>query len=352
MKSIFGILLCVLAFGSLARADTVVFKNGDKLTGAFIQLRDKKLALKSDALGDVSVPLDKIQSLSVEKPAVILGPDRKLTRGNIELQASGNWQVTSAGNTETVNASEVTVILPADSYHAQAEVPSQPWQDWDGSVNFGYAIQRGDQKTSTLQASIVATRERPHDLFFSPHWRTNYGFNMLFAKAQQGAATVTSNTLTTSLRQDYLFTAQDFVFVIADLDHIDAQGLYLRQTYGGGLGRDLIHTDRTLLSAIGDIDFLHERFFVGPSLATVEASVGEKLGIQINRYFRFDHTLNFFPGLQHAGQYHGDGSANLGFKISRRFTANIGAIDEYLSNPSPGSRNNNVAFTTGLGYTF
>ena len=352
MKFIFGILLWVFAFGSLARADTVVFKNGDKLTGAFVELRDKKLALKSDVVGDVSIPLEKIASLSIDKPAVILGPNRKLTRGNVELQASGNWQVTSGGNSQTVNASDVTMVLTADSYHAQAEAPTEPWQDWNGSANFGYAIQRGDQKTSTLQASLAATRERPHDLFFSPHWRTNYAFNMLFARAQQGASTVTSNTLTTSVRQDYLFTARDFVFAIADLDHIDAQGLYLRQTYGGGLGRDLIHTDRTLLSAIGDIDFLHERFFIGPSLATVEASVGEKLGVQINHYFRFDHTLNFYPGLQRSGQYHGDASANFALKMSRRFTANIGALDQYLSNPSPGSRNNNIAFTTALGYTF
>ena len=33
-------------------------------------------------------------------------------------------------------------------------------------------------------------------------------------------------------------------------------------------------------------------------------------------------------------------------------SANAGVLDQYISRPSPGSRNNNVAFTTGFGYIF
>ena len=345
-------LLGLLGLATLACADTVIFKNGDKLSGTFVEVQDKKLSFKSDAVGDVSIPLEKIQSLSVEKPAVILGMDRRVVRGQIELQATGDWQVTLNGTSQTIGAASVSVILPAETYHAQVEEPVQLWQDWSGSINFGYAIQRGDQSTSTLNASVIATRERPHDLLFVRHWRTNYSLNTLLAKAQQGGESVTSNTITTALRQDYLFTSRDFIFVTGQLDHIDAQGLYLRQTYGGGIGRDLIHNTRTLFGVVAGADYIHESFFVGPSNASVEAAIGEKLGVQISSRLRLDQALDFFPDLEHASRYHGDASATLGLKISRRFSANAGAIDQYISRPSPGSKNNNITLTTGLGINF
>lgn len=352
MRVIFGVLFSLFVFCAVLRADTVILKNGDKLSGSFVEVRDKKLSFKSDLVGDVSIPLDKIQSVSVEKPAVILGIDRKLLRGTIELQNSGDWRIVSNGTAQTVNAGSIDVILPEETYHTQVEQPVAIWQDWKGSINFGYAIQRGDQNTSNLSGIVAATRERPQNLLFMRHWRTNYGLNMLFAKAQQDGTSITSNSITTGLRQDYLFTMQDFVFGTAQLDHIDTQGLYLRQTYGGGIGRDLIHTPRTLFSVIAGADYIREKFIAAPTNESAEAAIGEKLGLQITSRVRFDQAFDFFPDLEHRSRYHGDASAGFTLKISRRFTANVSAIDQYISIPSPGSKNNNIALTTGLGYTF
>ncbi len=352
MRIMQSVLVLLLGCGTLAQADTLILKNGDKVSGTLVEVQDQKVSLKSESFGDISIPLEKIQSLSVDKPAVILGTDRRVLRGQIELQSSGDWQVTSNGTSQTVSGALVSVVLPDEAYHREVEQPVQIWQDWTGSINFGYAIQRGDQNTSTLNGSVIATRERPHDLLFMRHWRTNFDLNTLLAKAQQDGESVSSNTITADLRQDYLFTAQDFIFVTAQLDHISPQGLYLRQTYGGGIGRDVIHNKRTLLSVIAGADYLHESFFIGPSNASAEVAIGEKLGVQISTRLRFDQAIDFFPDIEHASRYHGDGSANVSLKISRKFSANIGAIDQYISIPSPGSRNNNVAFTTGLGYNF
>jgi putative salt-induced outer membrane protein YdiY len=352
MRVLLGVMASLLACATLASADTVIFKNGDKLSGTFIEMQDKKLTFKSDAVGDVSIALEKIQSLSVQKPAVLLGSDRKPIRGQIELQESGDWQVTSNGASQTVGAGAVEIVLTQDAYHAEVEAPATLWQDWSGSINFGYAIQSGDEKSSTLSGSVIATRERPHDLVFMRHWRTNYGLNMLFARAREDGELVNSDAITTNLRQDYLFSSRDFVFGTAQLDHINAQGLYLRQTYGGGLGRDFIHTNRTLFSATGGAAYIREKFVTGPFNQSSEGAIGEKLSIQMNSRLHFVHTLGFFPDLEHRSRYHADASANLALKINRRFVANAGAIDQYISKPAPGTKNNNVAFTTGLGYTF
>lgn len=352
MRIVVGTLLSLLCVTALANADTAVFKNGDRLTGSFVEVRGGNLLLKSDILGDVTVPLAKVQSFRAAEPAVIVRQDQTVIRGRVELESSGAWRVRTPGGARIVPEAKVRAILSEKDYHAQVEESRKPWQDWNGTVNFGYSIQRGDQQTGTISSTVVATRERPHDLIFSPHWRTNAGLTMLFSHAQQEGVSVTSNTIISNLRQDYLFSARDFVFVAAQLDHIGAQGLYLRQTFGGGFGHDVIHGDRTVLSLLAGTNYVHEKFNIGPSNSSAEALAGEKLGLKVNSRIRLDQALSFYPNLSKRGQYRWDANANLGLKINSRLAVNTGVIDLYLSNPSAGSHKNNVAFTTGLGLTF
>lgn len=352
MRVVAGVLLALMCVSGVALGDTVTFKNGDKLTGTFVSVRGGNLALKSDVLGDVSVPLDKVQSFAVAKPAVIIGVDKKISRGQVELGPSGGWQVTANGSSQTVSAANVTAILPEDTYHSLVEVPAKPWQEWKGSANFGYAIQHGDQQTHSLSTIVTATRERSTDLLFVPHFRTNYGLTLLFSKAQQDGSEVTSNTISTSLREDLLLSPANFIFALGQLDHVDAQSLYLQQTFGGGFGRDLMHTKRILLSALGGIDYLHQRFEDRTESRSVEGMVGEKLGVQFTGWVRLDHHFNFYPDFQHSGQYHYDTATNVALKINSHLAANAGLIDLYITNPPVGAHNNNVAVTTGLGYTF
>lgn len=356
MKAIFVAVLIVFSVlfsvGTNAFADTVILTNGDKLSGTLIAVRDKKLSIKSEILGDVVIPLGKVQSFTADKPAVVLGTDQTVVRGNVELRASGDWSVSADGGSKTVEKSIANVVLPEATYHDLFEQSAHVWQQWKGSMNFGYSIQRGDQNTRTATGLVAAVRERSQDLLFRPHWRTNYALNMLYAKATQDGLEVNSSSITTQLRQDYLFTPLDFVFGFAQLDHILPQGLYLRQTYGAGIGRDLIHTQRTLFSGIIGVNYLRERFITGPQNESAEGAIGEKLGVQISKRFRVDHNLDYYPDLQHAARYHADASLLFGLKINRWLSANAGVIDQYINRPAPGSKNNNIAVTTGLGYTF
>jgi putative salt-induced outer membrane protein YdiY len=353
MKLVLGVLLSLLCGSVLAHAGTAVFKNGDRLSGALIAVRDGKLSLKSDILGmEVTVPLAKVRSFSTAGPAVIVLQDGSVVHGRVELENSGDWRANAERGSRTVRAAAVRVVLTEKDYHIQVDQTRKPWQDWTGSINFGYSVQHGDQQTGTISSTIAATRERPHDLIFSPHWRTNTGLTMLFSHAQQNGISVTSNTITASLRQDYLFSPRDFVFATGQLDHIGAQGLYLRQTYGGGFGHDLIHGNRAVLSLLGGANYMREHFDIGPSNSSAEVLAGEKLGLKVNNHIRLDQGVSLYPNLTDWGQYRWDANANLGLKLNSRLAVNTGVIDLYLSNPAPGSHKNNIAFTTGLGLTF
>ena len=356
MKSIVYAFTALLLFVATTLADVVTLKNGDRVTGTLVTVKAGSLDLKSDILGDLTIPMAQVTSFAVTKPVVVVVKDREPLQGKVELDPSGNWKVTTNSGSQTIKAASADLVMPAEAYQT-LEKAGSPLQDWKGSASLGYSIQRGDQSTSSFATNVTAVRERPETPIFERHFRTDFTLTTLLSGATQTTTTgttetVNSRTFTTNLREDYLFTATNFVFGFAQFDHVGAQGLYLRQTYGGGYGHDLIKTSRTDLSLLAGITYVHEKFFTGAFDSSPQALAGEKLGIQITKRIRLDHDLNFYPDLSNGGQYRFDTSTTLSAKLSNKLSLNTGVIDLYLSNPATGSKKNNVNFTTGIGYTF
>jgi len=344
--------IALLLFTSAALADVVTLKNGDRVTGTLVTVKGGSLQLKSELLGDLTIPMDKVTSFTVTKPAVVVEKGGAPVQGQLELEPSGNWQVTSNGKAETVTAANVDVIMPQEAYHGLVEHTAKPWQDWKGSASVGYGLQSGNQTSRTFTSTVSAVRERPETPVFTPHWRTNFDLATLLSSSKQNDTFVDSHTLTTDVRPQYLFTEKNFVFGLAQFDHISTSGLYLRQTYGGGYGRDVIKNAKATFSVLGGLTYVHEKFFDGSWNSSAEALIGEKLGYQISKRVRLDHDFNFYPNLSDTGEYRFDTATTVSAKLAGKFSLNAGVIDLYLSNPPAGDKSNSITFTTGIGYTF
>ena len=353
MKRLTYLVVIIALAAVVGRADVITLKDGERLVGQWESVKDGNVMFKSDTLGEMTIPVSKVKSLSSSKPVIVLEQSGSTLQGQLGLAPSGNWRITRDGKTQEVAASSVRTIMTQTEYQSLVEHHAKLWQDWKGNASFGYSIQRGDQQTSAINALVGATRERPEAPIFIRHFRTNYSLLMLFSKAQENGVSVQSNTITTLLREDYLFTPSNFFFGFGQLDHIQTQGIYLRQTYGGGFGHDFIHTARTTFSGLAGITFVNTKFYTGgPAVQSAEALLGETLSIALTKNIHFDHYLNFYPNLSNTGEYRFDTSSSLALKLFSQVTANVGLIDLYLSNPTPGNHKNNVAFTTGVGYSF
>jgi putative salt-induced outer membrane protein YdiY len=352
MKVIICVLITLVCAGLSARADVVNFKNGDRVSGTLIRVKSGNLELKSEVLGSLTIPLSKVASFSSAKMSVVVVKGEGPAHGQIELEPWGAWQVKGDGKQRIIAASNVDLIMPADSYHTLMEHAARPWQDWKGAGSLGFSIQRGNQQRTIFSATHNAVRERPEAPIYATHWRTNFGLTTVLSHVSQNGTSLASNTISSSLRQDYLLAPTNFVFGLAQLDHVGAQGLYLRKTLGAGFGRDLIRTPRATFSLIGGVNGVQEKFFTGAYNQNTEALSGEKLGLQITRRARLDHHLTFHPNLTSEGRYRLDSTTNLSVRLTSRFSLTSGVIDLYLSNPASGSKKNDIAFTTGLGFTF
>ena len=351
--------LALICLASIARADVATLKNGDRVTGDLLMIKGGTLQLKTTNLGVVSIPMAQVATYSVEKPVAVIIKGQEPLYGTLKLLPSGEWQVKVAnGQAQTIAAAKPELIIPQADYE-KVEQPPAVWQAWKGAANLGYSLQNGNQQTDTLTTSIAATRERLETPIFEPHWRTHFDFTTLFSHAEQKSltpphtitSTVTSRTLTADLRQDYLFSAANFLFVFGQANHVSTQDLYLQQTYGGGMGRDVVKNARTTFSVLGGLTYVQEKFFNGLNTRTAQILVGEALGDQFTKRLRLDHYLHFYPDVIHGGQYRFDTSAVLSFKLTTKLLVNASVIDLYLSNPPTGEKNN-ITFSTGIGYSF
>lgn len=363
--------LIIVSLAARANADSVDFKNGERLIGEWVRVEGGNLFFKSETVGDVTIPLEKVSSFSTTKSAVILLNNGQAVRGQISLSSNHDWEVTQAGRTQTVKPTDVAYVYTSETYgqRVAAERPKL-WQAWKGSTNAGYSLNKGAQNARSLSIGVNALRNQPNFPGLQVRWRTNYTATMLFSTNTTDGVKIASNTLSSSLRQDYLFDPNDFVFLLGQLDHIQPQNLYLRQTYGGGVGRDVIKRKHGTLSVLGGLTFVNEKFRGAPSDQYAEGLVGEKLAYDISKNIHFDHYLNFYPNLTNTGEYRFDTSTMLQFHFTSHLSANIGVTDFYTSQivasstitiigpggsiiTLPGSSSkNNIAFTTGVGFNF
>jgi putative salt-induced outer membrane protein YdiY len=362
-------MLLLIGAGRAAEADVVVLANGDRITGTFQSVRGTMLTMQAGPLGNLSIPVSQISSIALGEPVTVVVHGGAIVHGDIALEPSHVWDVTGDdGVAHTIAVSTVDVILPAARFQAMVDHVAEPWQDWTGTANLGYSIQRGNQETNTFSSSVDSRRERPPAPVFAPHWRTNVHLTMLLSNAIEAGTSIGSNTVSSSVRQDLFFAPGAFVFGIVQFDHVGTEGLSLRQTYGGGSGFDLPLTPRGTFSVFGGLTFVRESFSESAAQTAVDQAngtsradtgqpsaqllIGEKLRYQLTPRVRLDHTANAYPNVTIVGQYHLDTRSAVDVKLTNRFSLNTSLIDLYLSNPAPGGRRNNFALTTGIATTF
>lgn len=357
--------LLAICFPVFTRAEVVHFKNGDRITGTFVRLMGKTAIFKTDVLGTVNLSLKKIDTFTTERPVVVMLKNGHTERGHLTLTKTGEWIVKSAAVVVPIEKKSVMAIYPIQVYRpASPEKPHRFWQDWKGKGNFGYTLQHSSGHSGALTVGMDVLRLEPALPGLTPRRRSHFSLSMAFVNATDPSTGVTTsaNTLSSDFRQDFFFSRnrKNFMFAEAQWNHIEPQNLELRQTYGGGYGRDVVNRPNLSLSLRAGTTFVREHFLPSAAQQTggillrnnAEALAAEKFTLSVFKHFDFSHELDFYPSLTSAGNYRFDTVTSISTPISSRLSFQAGFTDHYLSAPLPGTEKNDLIFTMGLGFKF
>jgi putative salt-induced outer membrane protein YdiY len=339
-----SLLITLLFLTSQATADQIVLKNGDRLTGTIVKSDGKTIVFKSDLVGEVTVSLDNVESVTADKPLYVTMADGRTLSGLVTTKNSEFEIKPNNGAPVVIDRSAIAVVRSeAEQRVYESTLNPGLFEQWSGGADVGFALTRGNSTTTNFALGMAISRETLRD-------KTSlYAASVYNRESTSGISRTTANTFRFGARYDRNLNRDWFGYGFTDLEHNGLQDLNLRWVLGGGIGYHAINNERTKLDLLGGLDMSRE-FFEGTDndRTSLEAQLGQTLNHKLTSRFSLTEQLFFFPNLSNGGEYRINFDAGLVADITKRIGWQLTLSDRYLSNPPGGAKQNDLLLTTGL----
>jgi putative salt-induced outer membrane protein len=355
-------LLACLGLTSAVFADQITLKNGDHLSGTIVKSDGKTLVLHTEFAGDVTVQFSAITQISTEKELHVTTSDQKTLVGPVTTSDGKIEVATKTGGPAEVPPGNVVLIRNDDEQAAYDKLLHPGLlHGWNGGVNVGFSLARGNSETSNLALAVNAVHPTLND-------KTTIYLSSIDTKNELATPTTVANLVTAGIRYDHNVNPRLFGFVGADFMSNALQNLDLRGVYGGGLGFHAIKSDSTVLDFLAGLNYTHETYSNGPVVTPVTVpatftsygvtnkfaalTLGEEMMHKAGKTTVLTEKLYFFPDLSDTGEYRATFDFGTVTKISKWLGWQNQFSDIYVSNPPPTSKKNDLILTTGLNFSF
>jgi putative salt-induced outer membrane protein YdiY len=324
-------------------ADTVVLKNGDRLTGTAVKLDGGKLTFKTAYAEAIAIAWDQVASLTVAQALVAPTAKGTLSVTAVERSEAGLLVTTPTG-TATLDPAAVTILRsPADQMAYEASLNPSWAHAWAGAVNVSLALARGNSETATFGAGFSAARPTRTD-------KTSLYANTMYSRDSHAGIT-SANTTGGGLRYDHNLNPRLFAFGTGDFFANALQNLDLRSILGGGFGWHPVKSPRQTLDILGGLVWTREAYSPRPTNSFAALDLGEQYTRKLGANSLFTEQAYLYPDLSQTGQYQLSVDSSFSTRLGKNFNWQTSFSDRYSSFPPAGTLNNDVILTTGLGIT-
>jgi len=355
-RSVVRFALFLAACSSLALADQVTLKNGDRITGTVVKSDGKTLVLHTASLGDVTINYADITQITTDQPLHVTANGQT----SVGTVTTTDNKIEIATKTGTVEAPKdgVTVIRN-DAEQAAYDKSLHPgmMKGWNGGLNLGFSLARGNNQTENLNIALNAVHPTLNDKI------TLYTTSVYSKNDAKGATpSVIANLISGGLRYDRNVGPRTFVFVGGDFMSDALQGLNLRSVFSAGLGFHAIKSANTTLDLLAGGNYSRSSFVVYstdvPPVRSImtQSIAGLTLGEELNHAWSKSTTITqrlfFYPGLNDTSNYRGEFDLGTVTKIGKHFGWQNQFTDLYAHPVPAGKHQNDVIFSTGINFSF
>jgi len=330
-----ALLLAATLAPSPLLADSVTFKNGDKLTGKIGTITGDSMKLHTDGLGDVSVKMSEVADYKIDTPAVV------------EPKSGGTLLGDVSGTKDTVKVGD-------DSYPlAQIKYVNPPEEKWHGQVIANFALARGN--TNKFTAGAVADLNKRRDNWqnddrFTFHAEYNYGRSG-GGSGNQPPVVDTDNWMGFG-KYDRFWTDKLYGYVTAKIEHDTVADLDYRISPGIGLGYQWLETPKDHFNTEAGFSYVREAYGNDGSTDYVSLRLAYHYDHQFNDYVNAFHNLEWLPAIDDPSDYNLTTDAGLNVKVWGNLTSNFRVEYKRDSTPAEAALKNDLQFMLGFGYSF
>lgn len=338
--------LAFLLIASTLFADQVVLKNGDTITGNIVKKDGSKLTIKSEFLGEVTMPWAAVQSVRSDEPLTVELPGNQRVVGRVSTQGD-TVQVQTATETRTALLGEIGAVRnPAEQRAWERLQDPGILELWSGYFDVGLALARGNARTDTWTMNFNAARVTPHD-------KLTVNFNQIYGTARiENVTAAIARAVRGGWSYNRDITPRFFVATFNQYDHDRFQKLDLRFVLGGGFGVNAIKNPRTTLSFTGAANYSRENFTEGIHRNSAEGNFGNDFSYKVTSITSLTQSFRIFPNLTNQGEYRVNFDLGAVTALKKWLGWQVSASNRYLSNPVLGRQRNDLLLSTGLRVSF
>lgn len=330
--------VCIFIFfvSKIGSADTVVVKNGDRLTGEVKKMESGALTIKTVYDPEIKIPWLQIQSLMTEAPIIIkLDDGTRLVGRAIKSYSDSNLRIVDN------KAGEVGFLL---SSVKEIRLHPKPLIETHGYFNLAARATRGNNETDSYHGDgEVTVRTNRH--------RYVLGFAVNYGKNNDG---IIQQDSLGYLRHDFFISNRLFfnnnITVLRDR----FRDLDLRTTIGLGFGYQLLDADDRKLSVESGLNYIKENFHSADDENRAAAR------------WALNYEQDFFDGGLTAFHYDevllglGDPTreilatlrSGLRFPLFLNFIGTLQINIDFNNEPAPDTQKTDLGYLLGMGYEF
>jgi hypothetical protein len=336
--SVLLIALCALTTARPAAAsnrDTLVLTNGDRLKGEIKLLEYAKLTFSTDAMTTVYIKWDYVVEITSPAYFEIETTDGARYYGNLSSAGAGSVSLELGGRTTNLPLWSIVRIRP---------IKQRFWDRLDGYVNLGagYTSSSGIGQGS-VSTSVTSRR---------PKFTINTTFDSTVT-VQSDKSDQTRVVL--ALGYTRLLGTRWFTGVNSKFENNSELGIKLRSSFGGGGGRFVVQTNRTVVAWSAGLTVNREVPIDAETHDNAEAFIGGSYSFFTYDTPKTNVTMSFaaIPSLSAAGRVRTDFSANVSREIVKDFTLGTTVYYSYDSRPpTEDARKHDLGVTLSVGWTF
>jgi putative salt-induced outer membrane protein YdiY len=317
-----------------AKTDKVTLENGDVVTCEIKRLERGRLRVSTDSMGTAYIEWDEVVAATSEQPLLVETASGERSFGNLTTSPNPGFLRIGTGN----DAADV----PLDRVVRVTPIKDSFLNRLDGDFQVGY---------SYTKASDVA--------------QLSFGANLIY-RARRYRASLSASSITTDNNNDttkkndlvgdyrYFLRNRWFALGVAGLQQNDELGLDLRSYVGGGVGRNVIQTNRWLLALLGGVTVNRENQSDEGNQDSVEGFVGFDLDL-----FRYNTpkrdvnmTYQLIPSITESGRVRQQFDTSVKFEIVEDFFLDL-SFYATRDNQSPegAASDTDYGIITSLGYS-
>lgn len=335
-----GVVVCAVIIGmaSLAAADEVVFKNGDRLSGKIVKLDGGKLTISTAMAGEVNVNMTDVKTFATDGPIDVHLKDGTVVRQKIVAGEDGRFAIEKGG------------ALQAQSFPI-ADVASinPPAVKWTGSLSAGVLVTRGNSYSDNFNINFDAVRRAADD-------RITVGGGYAYGREKDtntGDKNVNRENWFALGKYDYFFTPKFYGYGNARVEKDRIADLDLRFTPGVGVGYQWVESAKTNFSTEGGVSWVYEQFTSPDETRQhVAARLAYHLDHKLNDRVQFFHDLEFLPSVENLSEYLVNAQAGLRASLTEAMFTEFKIVYKYNSDPSTTADKTDLQYIANVGWRF